>query len=215
MMDANEGQGQGSASDSISLACGLKDAHSMTCDLSIPPATYHRGSEKIDFILLSPRVASSVRAASILALQDGYLSDHRALVVDFDARELFASETSPIVTPNTRSLTSTNPKAVHLYVHHLMNFISEQCIEIRIANLVHQSVLGLWGDREVLEWEAVDLLLAQGRIAAENKCPKRKSGSLPWSPDLDLAGKLVQYWRLRLREFTARSTNCTALDKLA
>ena len=149
------------------------------------------------------------------ALHDGYLSDHRSLIVDFDAKMLFSSATSDIVEPKSRNLTSTNPKAVKVYVKHLLDFLGAQCIESRVANLAHQSDLGLWSDREIVEWEAIDLLLAQGRTAAENKCPKRKSGSLPWSPDLDLAGKKVQYWKLRLREFTARRSNDTALEKLA
>ena len=93
MMDGNEASGDGTAMDTISLACGLQDAHSLSLDLSPPPATYHRGSAKIDFVLVSPRAATAVRAAAILALQDGYLSDHRALVVDFDANILFARAT--------------------------------------------------------------------------------------------------------------------------
>lgn len=215
MMDANEGQGHGSASDDIALACGLKDAHSLTCDLTTPPATYHRGSEKIDFILISPRVALSVRAA-ILALQDGYLSDHRSLIVDLDATQLFSSKTSPIIlAPTHRHLTSTNPRAVNVYVKHFLTFIETQCIESRIADLLHQSNLGHWSDRQVVEWEAIDLLLDHGQTAAENKCPKRKSGSLPWSPDLDRAGRTVQYWRLRMREFTTRLTNHSTLERLA
>ena len=41
MMDANEASGDGSAADTISIACGLQDAHSLSLDLSPPPATYH------------------------------------------------------------------------------------------------------------------------------------------------------------------------------
>ena len=124
MMDANEPAGSGTAADIISLTCGLKDAHSLVSTEMPPPATYHRGSEKIDFILVSPRAATAVQAASILAIHDGYLSDHRALIVDLDAKKLFAGDTSPIITPRTRQLTSTNPIAVTAYIQHMLHHIA-------------------------------------------------------------------------------------------
>ena len=123
MMDANEASGEGTAVEKISTECRLQDAHSLSLDISPPPATYHRGSTKIGFVLVSPCAAAAVRAASILALQDGYLSDHRALVVDFDAGMLFSGETSEIVPPATRRLTLANPMAVHKYVQHMLQHI--------------------------------------------------------------------------------------------
>ena len=203
MMDANERSGTGSAADIISLSCDLKDAHSVSLDLTKPPATHQRGSEKIDFILVSPRVALSIRAASILAFHDGYLSDHRSLIVDFDACSLFAGETSAVVIPSARQLTSTNPIAVHAYVQHMLHHINYHRLEERASWLMEQSDTGQWGPDAILEWERVDDSLAQARRAAEAKCPKKRSGQYPWSPDFDKAGKRLLYWRLRLREFTA------------
>jgi hypothetical protein len=37
-------------------------------------ATYQRGSKKIDFVLLSPRLVEAAVGVSILALYDGYFS---------------------------------------------------------------------------------------------------------------------------------------------
>ena len=215
MMDANEASGDGSAADTISIACGLQDAHSLSLDLSPPPATYHRGSAKIDFVLVSPRAATAVRAASILALHDGYLSDHRALVVDFDASILFAGATSQIVPPATRRLTSTNPKAVHTYIHHMLKHIALHGVVDQLNKLQLSSENGTWGDSDIQAWEKIDHLLVLGRTAAENKCPPKKSGKYPWSPDLDLAGRTVLYWKLRLREFTSRDSNLMIIDRLA
>jgi endonuclease/exonuclease/phosphatase family metal-dependent hydrolase len=75
MADLNEASGLGSAADKLCFECNLADAHSLGGRLN-PPPTYHRGSEKIDFVLLSASLVSSVRASAILALHDGYLSDH-------------------------------------------------------------------------------------------------------------------------------------------
>ena len=177
----------------------------LSLDATTPPATHQRGSQKIDFILISPRPATAVRAASILGLNDGYLSDHRALVVDFDANLLFSAATSAIVTPYSRQLTSTNPVAVEAYIKHMLQQIAHHRIVERVAWLQDQSNKGQWGQEEVAEWEKIDVSLVQARSAAEAKCPKKRSGKYPWSPEFDLAGKRLLYWKLRMREFSARS----------
>ncbi|WP_317203177.1 hypothetical protein, partial [Janthinobacterium sp.] len=215
MMDANEPSGSGTAADVISLACGLRDAHTLSMTATAPPTTQQRGSEKIDFVLVSPRTALAIRAASILPLHDGYLSDHRALVVDFDASILFSASTFEIVVPKSRQLTSTNPVAVQAYVKHMLEHIDYHRIEDCIARLVELSVAGSWGQDEVLEWERIDNSLAQARQAAESNCPTKRPGKHPWSPDFDLAGKKVLYWKLQMREFTARAKNDTTRDALA
>jgi hypothetical protein len=99
MMDANEAHGPGSGVDKIMRNCNLVDAHSLSSDTTPYPATYQRGSTKIAFVLVSSRVVSAVSGVSILALHDGYLSDHLALVVDLDANTLFGESTSSIVPP--------------------------------------------------------------------------------------------------------------------
>jgi hypothetical protein len=91
MMDANEGSELGSGVDKLIQRCGLADAHAAAG--GSPPATYQRGSKKIDFVLVSPRLVTAVRAAGILPLNDGYLSDHRALVIDFDPLVFFGGKT--------------------------------------------------------------------------------------------------------------------------
>jgi exonuclease III len=112
MMDVNEPSGHGSAVDRFIYACGLVDAHTRSTEALEPPPTYHRGSSKIDFVLVSPRVAQAITSRTILPIHDGYLSDHRALLVDFDASRLFAGPTSDVVPPKARQLTSTNPTVV-------------------------------------------------------------------------------------------------------
>jgi hypothetical protein len=96
MMDCNEASGFGTAVDRIMYACNLADAHALDSK-TYPPATYHRGSEKIDFVLISVSLVIAVWAAFIMARHDGYLSDHQALLVDFDATSLFLGDTSQVI----------------------------------------------------------------------------------------------------------------------
>ena len=215
MMDANEASGQGSGVDHLMTKCGLVDIHTLTVDLSPPPATYQRGSKKIDFILITPSITSAVRAVSVLPLHDGYLSDHRALVADFDAAVLFADHTSPVLPPTGRRLTSTNPSALHPYIEHLKKHVEIHGLVDRVTELQTQSESGHWTTEQVEEWEIIDNLLEEGRAGGEAKCPSKRSGMLPWSPVLDRAGKSLLYWKLRVREFMSRNVNLDLLDKLA
>ena len=86
MIDANEGCGAGFAIDRLISVCGLVDAHTLFATQDgAPPPTYQRGSKKIDFILITPRVATAVKSVGILPLHDWYLSDHRALMLDLNS----------------------------------------------------------------------------------------------------------------------------------
>ena len=214
MADLNEASGHGSASDRLCFACNLTDAHTLSTSASAPPPTYHRGSQKIDYVLISPRLRHCVVGVSILALHDGYISDHRSLIVDFDANFLFAGDTSPVVLPSPRRLTSTNPNAVHTYVHTLLQFISKHNLTEKITNLSTRSDSGVWTEEDTIEWERLDCLLVDGRLSAEKKCSRKNSGKHPWSPELARAGKTLHYWRMRLSFLATGHTNTTTLGNL-
>jgi hypothetical protein len=95
---------------------GLVDAHSFTHPTSTAPATHCNGSVQIDFVFVSPDLLPSIKATSILALHQGYTSDHRALIVDFDPKISFGSNMSEIEKQTRRKLISTNPRAMEKYV---------------------------------------------------------------------------------------------------
>ena len=215
MFDANEACRQGSGVDRLILSCGLVDAHTLTSDSSPPPPTHQRGSVKIDFVLISPRLVQAVRAASILPLHDGYLSDHRALMVDFDARALFESVTSPVLPPTTRRLTSTNPRSLHIYISNMVKHIVKHELLHRVESLRQKSENGQWTEADILSFEEIDSLLEQGRSMAESKCSPIRSGQFPWSPELDCAGKYFLYWQMRVRTFSSGVVNTERLSKLA
>ena len=160
MIDANEGCGAGSAIDRLISVCGLVDAHTLVATQEgAPPPTYQRGSKKIDFILITPRVATAVKAVSILPLHDGYLSDHRALMLDLDSRVLFSSATSPVIVQPSRRLTSTNPVALRKYTQCLLKYIADNKIADKVAKLQAISRSGKWSTADIAQWEVVDCQL--------------------------------------------------------
>jgi hypothetical protein len=161
-------------------------------------------------------LVAAVCAAGILPLNDGYLSDHRALVVDFDPMVFFGGKTSEIVAPSSRRLTSTNPKAVHEYIKFMKGFIAQHRIAEQVDELRAESIgENEWGDEQIAKYEKIDRLLSQGQRAAEKKCPAKRSGQYPWSLEFEKARKLWLYWRLCTREITSKFTNLLLLTELA
>lgn len=198
MIDANEASGRGSGVDQLMMGGGLVDAHTLGGNQHLePPATHQRGSAKIDFVLITPRLKSAVRAATILPICDGYLSDHRALVVDFDPVEMFEDTTTVLVEPASRRLTSTNPRAISPYSKEMKKHFQDNTIVERARKLQQVSNDSQWTNDSQEVYEAVDLLLKDGQSRCEKKCPAKKSGAYPWSKSLDLARDTYLYWKLR------------------
>jgi hypothetical protein len=128
---------------------------------------------------------------------------------------LFAGPTSEVVAPSSRQLTSTNPKAVAKYMTLMLQQIAKHDVLSKVENLRVRSQSGNWNPDDTQQWETVDRIMAQVRLYAERKCTKKKSGMMPWSPDLKLLGETLLYWRYRIREHTSGKTNQKRLDELA
>ena len=142
------------------------------------------------------------------------MSDHRALVVDFVPSILFGNDTSDMVPPAQRLLTSTNPRAVHTYIAHLRKHVSIHAIERKVEQLMHASENGTWSSTDETLYEQVSQSMREGRVAAESKLPNKRSGIFWWSPDFDATRQVMFYWLLRAREYTNGIRNEELLAKL-
>jgi hypothetical protein len=156
----------------------------------------------------------AITARSILPIHDGYLSDHCALLVDFDSRIMFAGPTSEVVASHARKLTSTSPTAIERYMKSMMKQLTQHNVVQQVELLRLRSESGEWNDADTEKWETIDCTIAQARICAESSCSKKKSGQKPWSPELKRSGETLLYWRLRIQEYTSRRTNQQIQDEL-
>jgi hypothetical protein len=122
-LDANEVLGDESAGLSKLLHdCGLHDLLTIpTADDSVQlQDTFRRvTNRRIDYILGTDRVLQRVRCRGALAYNDGIVSDHRGLFLDFDPHLLFGGNASDPVSLSSRGLTSKNNKKVTAYVNSL------------------------------------------------------------------------------------------------
>jgi hypothetical protein len=126
-MDANEASGPGSGVDRIMSNCNLVDAHSICTSDSSPSRHHQRGSKKIDFVLLSPRLVEAVVVHS--CAYDGY-SPITEPIVDFDAIAFWWSPRRQSLPHMERRLTSTNPRAtcMHTPTHMRSHFETHRIV---------------------------------------------------------------------------------------
>ena len=69
-----------------------------------PPCTYLRGPRRINYILATPNILSSVRKCRHLGIQDGIFSDHVGVWIKLDGRKLFQSPTAHMGTAKLKAL---------------------------------------------------------------------------------------------------------------
>ena len=73
--------------------CGLVDTH-LIKDPYDEVETYARGKEKIDFVLVTPRVQQCITYSHIAPYNETIISDHRAFIVDIDYKLMEALRTN-------------------------------------------------------------------------------------------------------------------------
>lgn len=65
-------------------ATGLVDVLAQINDSEIPSTYINAKKRRIDFMLMTPRAAAAVEKMGMLSFNDGILTDHRGIFVDFD-----------------------------------------------------------------------------------------------------------------------------------
>jgi hypothetical protein len=71
-----------------------------------------------------------------LEYNDGVVSDHRGLYVDFDPTDLFGGNVHDPTAASTRGFTSKNEKKVAEYLDKLEIYLLEHKVESRVDNLL-------------------------------------------------------------------------------
>jgi len=85
MIDANETlKERNSGIRHLLDATGLVDVLAQINDSEIPSTYINAKKRCIDFMLMTPRAAAAVEKMGMLSFNDGILTDHRGIFVDFD-----------------------------------------------------------------------------------------------------------------------------------
>ncbi len=95
--------------------CGIIDP--LACQHSSRPfpASHIRGSQRIDFILVSPGIAPAVLTSGSLPFYSIFDSDHRPYYIDIDAKLLFSDSVHDIAPKSHRLLRLHDPRITEKY----------------------------------------------------------------------------------------------------
>ena len=150
---------------------------------SPPPATYARGSKRLDYALASPLIGDSLISAGYEEFNARMSSDHRGYFFDFNTTLLFGSATQSLVTQQKRGLSTSN-------VHQVTEYIREKHrILFGHHNASSRALqLSLPGNRHE-QAERLDSDVLAASLAAETKV--RRVGEPAWSVELAQARKMV------------------------
>jgi exonuclease III len=199
MLDSNDDLTDFSPTHSLTTECGLFSVHEQAdyAADSPAPATYARGSKKIDHILVTAALLPAVTASGIEPLHAGILSDHRALFVDFETTVLLNGNLTTIPPSATRLLKSTDPKSVDAYIHILTEQLEHHTHTKRLARLMHQGTMSNFTIAMHRTSEGLDVTLTKGMLYAEKQTDPRHHHQA-WSPQLIERGLELKYWKSTL-----------------
>ena len=180
------------------ITCGLVDIFATQHSGKIPP-TYTRGTKRLDYVLVTPRVVESVERTTMLPFHTMFGGDHRPLLVDFNSRKLFGDDSYEIQRPQARGLKLTDPRLVDKYLDVLGKQLVYHRIYDKTERLRDISNEDKWTPQQVEQYEKIDEKITESDIYAERAISKRYSTKYEWSPELMRAVNEVRYWELRLK----------------
>ena len=184
MGDFNEALGNDPAGMSkICRELVLSDVMKMRHDTSLKPATYARGSKRLDYILMSERCAIAVRKCGYKSFNHRLYSDHRGMFVDMDTEMLFGNLDNDLASMQYRDFKATDPKAVTEYLQGIGTYLKDHNFAERLK------VLSESNDKNDPLAEGMDKDLKRACLYAAKQC--RKKRQTPWSPKVNKARDTV------------------------
>ena len=194
--------GVGAVASRMGLVDVMRSRHPTLPD----PATYVRGSSRLDFVLATPDVAAAVTAAGYESPFRYLHSDHRPVWVDLDAAALFGAEPREIPDFEGRPLKLANRVRVEAYLRRKDALFQKRNMYERISRLAASGV----PDEE--EAEKIDRDLAHLTLSAERKLPSFRAPA--WSVALFQARTKLAIHKLRLTELRLRRSVTNRIREL-
>ncbi len=192
--------------------CGLVDIlGTQHLERPIPP-TYSRGKKRLDYILVSGSILTSVLKSGILPYNSIFHSDHRACYIDIDPELLFKSQTYGIETPRRRGLQLSDPRKVSKYKNTLHDQLEYHKIVNKYRDPHYLAELGEWKGEYEVDYEKVNKLNTEGMRFAEKTSSTKHSNRYDWSPPLIQAVQAVRYWQLLLKRSKGKLVAQSTID---
>ena len=174
--------------------CKLTDAHAFLHASSCNPATYVRGTKRLDYILVSEGVLPFLRFGGIEAFFTTIHSDHRGLFIDIDLTALLGGELAKLLPSALRGISSNSPHG-EKYINNILTYFEEHNIFARaqvVFAALDASTIPI-SPSLLVAVNRLDRDITRAMLHAENQC--RQPERPPWSHALHLASKAVRFWK--------------------
>ena len=178
--------------EQLNHQCLLKETQFNPDNKEIP--TYRRGSNQIDTIMCSDHISHHIKQAAIQPYDVICESDHRSMYIDIMLKEYIHTCITNNKTQPGRALCSNHPSNVKEYKEKLI----EEMEHPRVKHLVETITKKFNNNSLTIEdlhlVNELDKIFHGIRIQSELNLKDNKHTD-PWSPKLDQAYLLVQYWK--------------------
>ena len=162
-------------------------------DLDNPnmPATYHRGTNPIDGIFMSPALQATKKGF----LQFGYFpSDHRALWVDLTMQNAFGGNTCSLIPPAARKLKLEDVRTSKRWKKLYQQYIVDHKLHTKLFQL-ESEIEGALTEEQQAQYEEIMTLRDQGIRFADKRCRKKRMGAVPFSVELNKKRIELEMWK--------------------
>lgn len=149
--------------------CGLQDPLTIQHQDQPPPPTYSRGSQRIDYILVSGSLLPAITRSGLLPFDSVFLSDHRPCFLDFDGRVLFQDTTPTIVPSARRKLQLMDPRIVTTYYDNLKKQLDYHKIPGKVESLYHQAQSDMKSNQIPQQYNKLDRIIMESMLYAEQE----------------------------------------------
>jgi hypothetical protein len=196
----------------LRITCGLLDPF-VELHGHRPNSTTINPNRDIDYVFtwnISPVHIST------LPIHTPASSDHLGILIDFDLATFFETSFSDIASPPTRFLTSGNKKSVDSYTAFLLDQFSNHKIQQRTFDLLDKALKDptQFSPEDQRRLNSLDQQLTEILLAGKRQCCKKHINRQPWSPQQQLLGRTITYWKQKLSMYHKRFFYWAHLDKL-
>ena len=178
-----------------------------------PPRTFKFGQNCIDHIWLSSTVASTVTSLGIAPFDFFHISDHRAIYIDLDFKEILDNNTFHIPPIHYRRLKLSSVSSVRNYIKSIRSLSKKHKLKKKIKKL--KRAFSKYGPTvaNIKLLNDIDSIITNIMLTSEQKCSKISTHcKTPWSPKLKAA--LKEYSKSKRLVRKLRKTALSSSDIL-
>ena len=198
MLDANDHNATNL--DPIMQQLGMKDVYTHRHGPHDLPATYNRGSHRLDYAYCTADILSYITKCGYGAYDEICYTDHRHIFIDIDLERFLGAESPALLDPELRPLSTRNPRSVYKYRKVLTALEQQHNLHARWQHITKEieNTPDL-SDDIIHRLETLEEITTYCKMEAERKCGK--IATCPWSPHLRDARRILKYWNLWRKEF--------------